>query len=322
MISRRTLCLSALACGIASHASAQTYPAKPVKIIVPFAPGGSADVIARLVADQMTKRLGQPFLIENVPGASGNIGTARAATAPADGHTLLAAFSSFAINPSLFPNLTFDIIKDFKPITMAATATHAVVVHLGLKAQTIKDLEAEVKASGGKMGFAHGGVGTPGHLLGELYRMSAGLDIVSVPFNGVAPAITSILGGHTPLGIVALSPAVKHITEGKLRALAVTGTMRAAVLPNVPTMIEAGRPDIVGDLWVGLLAPGKTPDDLVAKLNAEIVAALQTPEFQDKLKAIGFAPVGNSSAIFATDLAKESAMWGKVIRDAKIEATP
>ncbi|MCA0405366.1 MAG: tripartite tricarboxylate transporter substrate binding protein [Proteobacteria bacterium] len=322
MLTRRGFCAGLVMTGAAGSSLAQTYPAKPVKVIVPFAPGGSADVVARLVCDQLTKRLGQPFIVDNVPGASGNIGTARSAQAAADGYTLLAAFSSFAINPSLFPSLPYDITKDFKPVSLVAAATHVVVVNPSVAAKSIRELEALINSKVSIMSFAHGGVGTPGHLLGELYRMAAHLDLVSVPFNGAGPAVGSVLGGHTPMGVVALSPAFKHITEGRLRALAVTSKTRYHQLPDVPTMIEAGRPDIVGDLWVGMLAPGKTPDDVVKLLNSEIRNALQAPELRAKLQGVGFDTVGTSPDEFATQIAKESAIWGKIIREAKIEASP
>jgi len=321
MLTRRALCATFASLAVSMPARAQSYPAKTVRIIVPFAPGGSVDVVARLIADQLTKRMGQAFIIENIPGASGNIGTGRAAAAAPDGYTLLAAFSSFAINPALYPNLPYDISRDFKPIALAASATHVFVVHPSVKAKTIAELEALIR-SGEVTNYAHGGVGTPGHLLGERYRLSAGLDLVPVPFNGAGPAVTSVLGGHTPMGVLALSPAAKHITDGRLRALAVTSRTRTDFLPDAPTMIESGRPDIVGDLWVGLLAPAKTPDDIVVRLNAEVRAALADPETAAKLKAVGFQPEGSSPEAFGALIRSDAEAWGKVIRDAKIEANP
>ncbi len=296
------------------------YPEKPVRMIVPFAPGGSVDVFARLVSDKLSQKLGKQFYVENVAGASGNIGTGQAAKAAPDGHTVLLAFSSFVINPSLFASVPYDAEKSFDPVMLAVSATHVVTVTPSVPATTIPELVSLIKANPGKYSYAHGGAGTPGHLLGELFRLKANVDIVPVPFNGAGPAITSVLGGHTPIGITALSPAASQIAGGQLRALATTGTKRARTLTSVPTMVEAGHPDIVGDLWVGVLVPTGTSKEITALLNRELKDILAQAETQERLTMVGFEAVASTPDAFAEQIKRELASWRAVIQDAKIKA--
>jgi tripartite-type tricarboxylate transporter receptor subunit TctC len=302
-----------------SSVLAQTYPSRPVRMIVPFAPGGSVDIVARLLGDQLSRKLGQNFIVENMPGATGNIGAGAAARAAPDGQTILFAFSSFIINPMLFASVPYDAARDFMPVTQAVSATHVIVGHPSVAANSLKELVDLIKANPGKYGYAHRGAGTPGHLLGEKFRLATGVDLVAVPFNGAGPAVNSILGGHTPIGVVALSPAAPHILDGKLKAFAVTSKERSGLLPTAQTSTESGYPSIIGDLWVGVFLPARTPQDIADLLYREIKNILAVPEMKDKLAALGFSSVANSPSQFSAELHAEAVRWGEVIKDAKIK---
>jgi tripartite-type tricarboxylate transporter receptor subunit TctC len=297
---------------------AQRYPTRPVRVIVPFAPGGATDIIARPILQELSKRLGQQFYVENVPGASGNIGTAQAAKAAPDGYTILLAYSSHASNQFMFAKLPFDPIKDFAPITIAVTSPAVLSVHPSLPPKTVDDLVELIRANPGKYSFASGGTGTQPHLAGEQFRMSLGLDLVHVPHNGGGPALASAVAGHTPIIFSTLSPAVPFLKEGKLRALAVTGRARSRSTPGVPTMAEAGYPNIEGDTWVGALAPARTDPQIINLLHREIVEILKVPAMREHLVELGYEAVGNSPAEFAAQISSESATWAKVIREAGI----
>src|SRR5499426_439145 len=299
---------------------AQTYPARPVRVIVPFAPGGATDIIARPILQELSKRLGQQFYVENLPGASGNIGTAHAAKAAPDGYTILLAFSSHATNPFMFDKLPFDPVKDFAPITIAVKSPAVLSVHPSLPPKTVDELVALIKANPGKYSFASGGTGTQPHLAGEQFRMSLGLDIVHVPHNGGGPALASAIAGHTPIIFSTLSPAVPFVKEAKLRALAVTGKARSRSTPDVPTMTEAGYPNIEGDTWVGVLAPTGTHPEIITLLNREIVNILKLPAMRERLVELGYEAVGNSPDEFAAQMKSEMVTWAKVIRSAGIRA--
>src|SRR5262245_20224006 len=264
-----------LAAGVAAlplvslSARAQTYPTRPVRVIVPYAPGGPTDLFARLIAQKLSEHLGQQFFVENIGGAGGNIGMGRAAKAPPDGYTILVAAAPLVINPTLYGAVPYDPIKDFDPITLAVASTVLLTVHPSLPARTVKDLIALVRDNPGKYSYASPGTGTPPHLVGELFRLSLQLDLVHVPFNSGGLAVGSTLAGHTPVSFGALRPAVAHIQDGKRRALAVRS--KARTLPDVATMAEAGYPDIAGESWFGVVAPAKTPREIIALLNREIV---------------------------------------------------
>ncbi|RXT51428.1 hypothetical protein B6S44_21250 [Bosea sp. Tri-44] len=319
MINRRHLLASLAFTALPTSSYGQNYPSRPVRMIVPFAPGGSVDTFGRLLSDRLSRSMGQQFYVENIAGATGNIGTGRAAKADPDGQTILLAFSSHVINPALFASLPYDPIKDFEPVTLAVSATHAIIVHPTVPATSLADLIALVKANPGKYSFAHGGVGTPGHLLGEQLRLTTGIDLAPVPFNGAGPAVTSVLTGHTPIGVTALSPAAPQIADGKIRALAVTSASRARLMPQVQTTAEAGQPAIVGDLWVGVLLPARTPKAIADLLQKEIATHLAAADLQEKLAAVGFEPVGSTSEAFANRMATEAAHWRSVIEAAKIK---
>lgn len=300
-------------------AQAQGYPSRPVRMIVTFAPGGTVDVFARIAADKLSKRLGQNFYVENIPGASGNIATAQAAKAAPDGHTLLMAFSTYVINPSLFASVPYDPVKDFEPVTLAVSSTHAITVNPAVPAKSMKELVEVIRATPGKYNFAHGGAGTPAHLLGEQFRLSLALDIVAVPFNGAGPAIASVIGGHTPIGFSTLASAAAQIEGGQLRALAVTSKTRSAQLPGTPTTAEAGFPGIAGDIWVGVLVPARTPKEIVTQLHREITAVIADPDTKERLAKVGFDPVSSTPDAFARQIASELANWRQVISAAKLK---
>jgi tripartite-type tricarboxylate transporter receptor subunit TctC len=299
---------------------AQSYPARPVRVIVPFAPGGATDIVARPILQELSKRLGQQFYVENVPGASGNIGTAQAARAAPDGYTILLAYSSHTSNPFMFDKLPFDPVKDFAPITIAVTSPAVLSVHPSLPSKTVGELVALVKANPGKYSFASGGTGTQPHLAGEQFRMSLGLDLVHVPHNGGGPALASAIAGHTPIIFSTLSPAVPFIKEGKLRALALTGRARSRSTPDVPTMTEAGYPNIQGDTWVGALVPARTDPQIINLLHREIVGILRAPAMHSRLVELGYEAVGNSPEEFAAQIKSEIATWARVIPAAGIRA--
>ena len=298
----------------------QTYPAHPVRAIVPFPPGGATDIVARPIIHELSVRLGQQFHVENVPGASGDIGTAKAAKAAPDGYTLLFAYSSHVVNQSLFGKVPYDPIGDFAPITLVATSPSVLSVHPSVPARTLGELIALVKASPGKYNtYASGGTGTQPHLAGEQLRLSLGLDLLHVPYNGGGPALVSMIAGHTPIGFTTLPPTVPNIKSGRLRALAITGSKRSQSVPEVPTMAEAGHAEVEGDTWVGVFAPAGTDKQVVALLNREIVGILTQPAMKERLVELGYEPVGNRPDEFAAQIRVEIGKWAKVIRSAGIK---
>jgi tripartite-type tricarboxylate transporter receptor subunit TctC len=300
-------------------AQAQSYPARPVRVVVPFAPGGPTDIFARLVVQKLGEQFGKQFYIENVGGASGSIGTAQVAKAAPDGHTILINVSSFAINPVFFGKVPYDPFRDFEPITLAATNDVVIVVHPSVQARTAAELFALIKAGGAKFAFSSGGTGAVTHLMGEQLKLSLGLDLVHVPYNGAGPAIAAVVAGHVPMSISSTPPATAHIAEGRLRAIAVTGKTRSQSLPDVPTMAEAGYPDTQGEQWVGVWAPARTPKDIIAVLNREIARALTSPDIKERFATMGFAPVGSSPEEFAALIRSDMDRWGQVIRAANLK---
>jgi tripartite-type tricarboxylate transporter receptor subunit TctC len=300
-------------------ARAQAWPTRPVRVIVPFQPGGSTDIFARLAAQKLTEHFGKQFYVENVAGATGNVGTAQAARAAPDGHTLLIAFSSYVVNPTLFAKLPFDPDKDFAPVTLAVAAPNLVTVNPSLPARDLKELVALIKANPGKYTYTSGGVGTQAHLLAEMLRLSQALDIVHVPFNGAAPAIASAMAGHTPIAWSTIASAAQALETGQLRPLAVASKRRSQLLSDVPTTAEAGYPDIQGDSWVGLLAPAGTPNEIIGAVQREIAAIIALPEVKERLPTLGFEAVASTPEEFAIRIKVETEMWGKVIRAANIK---
>jgi tripartite-type tricarboxylate transporter receptor subunit TctC len=299
---------------------AQTYPTAPVRVIVPFGPGGPSDVIGRLIAQKLSEHLGRQFFVENIAGAGSNVGMGRAARAVADGYTILVVAPNYVVNPALYEKVPYDPIKDFDPITVAVKTTVVLTVNPSLPVQTMKNLVALIRANPAKYSYASGGIGTPGHLVGEQFRLSLGLDLVHVPYNSAGLAIGSAVAGHTPISFVAPAPAVPQIKDGKLRALAVTSKTRSLALPDVATMTEAGYPDIEFDNWFAVLAPARTPRAIISLLNREIVKIVMLPDVKERLATLGFEPVGNTPEQFASQIRTETAKWARIISAAGIKA--
>ena len=317
---RRLLWLATCAAGLplAGVARAQTYPAKPVRVIVPFAAGGPTDVFARLIALGLSRALGQQFYVDNQPGAGGNIGMGAGARAAPDGHALTVVSTSFVVNPSLYAKIPYSPTKDFAPVTLAAASPNVLVVHPSIPATTVKELIAFLRSNPGKYSIAHPGVGTSSQLGGEMFKHSQDLDLVSVPFNGSAPAVQSALAGHTPIALVVLTPVVPHAKEGKLRALAVTTAKRSPALPEAPTLAEAGLPDQESDTMQGVLAPAGTPEPVIAMLHREIDKVMADPEVAQKMAALGFEKIASTPDEFARRIRADIPKWAKVIQTANI----
>jgi tripartite-type tricarboxylate transporter receptor subunit TctC len=314
--------LIAAACTIAAMAaapSAQNYPDRPVKIVVPFAPAGPTDVIARIVADKLSVTLGKQFYVENRAGAGGNTGTGQVATSAPDGYTLIVVSTGFVVNPSLFAKVPYDPIKDFAPISNIAVSPNVMTVHPSVPAKSVKELVALIKANPGKYSFAAPGAGSTPHLSGEIFRISQGIDMVTVQFTGAGPAIQNTVGGHTPIAFTALPPAAPQIKDGKLRALVVTSEKRVKGLAEVPTVAEAGLAGQEAYTLTGMLAPAGTPKEIVTLLHTEIVKIVGQPDVQKRLDDLGFEVVANTPAQFAERIKVELEKWGKVVRDAKIK---
>jgi tripartite-type tricarboxylate transporter receptor subunit TctC len=300
-------------------AQAQSYPTKNVRVVVPFAAAGPTDVIARIVGQKLGELYGQQFYIENVPGAGGNTGTAQAAKAPADGYTLLVVSTGFIVNPSLYAKVPYDPIKEFAPVTLVAASPNVLVVNPAVPAKSVKELIALIKANPGKYSYAQPALGSTPHLGGELFKLTFDLDLAMVPFPGAAPAITSTIGGHTPIAFTALPPAITAAKEGKVRALAVMAKERVAALPDVPTMAEAGVPDQEADTLTGMVAPAGTPAAIVEQLQRDIAKIVAQPDVKDKLTTLGFRPIANTPAQFSAQIKVEMEKWGKVVRAAKLK---
>jgi tripartite-type tricarboxylate transporter receptor subunit TctC len=313
--------LIGLAVAVASSAQAQGvkdgYPNRPVRMIVPFAAGGPGDIFARLIAQKLSEQLGRQFFIENHAGAGGNIGAGLAARALADGYTLLVGSSTVWVNASLYPEISYDPVKDFDPIIIAATSPEVLVVNPSVPAKTVQELMALVRA-GKYNNFAIPGAGTPPHLSTELFKLSLKLDFVTVPFGGGGPMVQSVVGGYTPVAFSALPPAVAQINEGLLRALAVTSGKRISLLPDVPTMEEAGVPGQEQEAPQCVWAPAGTPREIVDLLYREIARAVATPELKQKMAAIGFEPAAVAPEEFAARIKADIPRWAKLIRDANI----
>src|SRR5215470_6605595 len=319
----RTLAsIFALICiaGAGSESFAETYPARPVRLVVPFGAGGPTDVIARIVAQKLSEAWGQQVYTENMPGAGGNTGVAAAARAAADGCTMLVVSTGFMVNPSMYAKVPYDPVKDFAPVTLVAASPNVVSVNPGFASKTLKELIELVKAHPGTYSFAQPSTGSTPHLAGELFKQQYQLDLVTVPFNSAALAINSTIGGHTPIAFTALPPAMTNIKEGKLRGLAVLSVKRSAALPEMPTNAEAGVPDLESDTLTGIVAPAGTPNEVIDRWCADIAKAVATADVKERLETLGFTPVANTPDEFGARIKLEIAKWGKVVHAANIKA--
>ncbi len=301
-------------------AAAQDYPTKAIKFVVPFPAGGPADTIARILGDKLTVLLGQPVVIENRAGAGGLTGTASVAKSDPDGHTIgIAASSALAINVNLRDTMPFQPLKDFRLITQIVSVPEILVVGEGVPAQSLAELIALAKAQPGKLVFASTGLGGMPHLAAELLKITAGIDMVHLPYTGAAPAVNDLLGGHVQLMFADVPVLLGAVQSGKLRALAIGSRVRSPSVPDVPTTAELGMPDVEADNWYGLVVPAATPAAIAAKLHAAAVEALHSAEVKDKLAAQGAIAVGNSSEEFAAYVKSETDRWGKVISTAGLK---
>jgi tripartite-type tricarboxylate transporter receptor subunit TctC len=302
------------------RAEAADYPARPIMLIVPYPAGGGNDVIARLVAAKMSVRLGQQIAIENRGGAGSTIGTRDVARSAPDGYTLLIATSSLAINPSLYPDAAYDPKKDFAPIGLIATSPSLVLVNPSVPAHSIAELIALAKKEPGKLDFASTGTGTSTHLAGALFAAMAGIKLNAIPYKGVAPAVTDLLGGQVALMFCPMASVVGQVRQGNLRALAVTGVRRSPLFPDLPTVAEAGLPGYASELHYGLVAPAGTPPEIIAKLNAALNNALADDEIRNRLGADGTETLPGTPEAYAADIASEEAKWGAIIKQTGVTA--
>ena len=309
--------LLALAAGtVASSAFAQAWPAKPIRIVVPFPPGGGTDTIARETSQRVAAATGWTFVIDNKPGAGGNLGVDSVAKAPADGHTLvLGQTSNLAINPTLYAKMPYDAQKDLAPIVLLANAPLVMVTGTGTPYKTLADAVNAAKAKPGTLNFASPGNGTVAHLTSEMFQKAAGIDTQHVPYKGAAQALTDVISGTVDLYMSSVPTLIGQIKNGKLRPLAVTSAKRVDDLPNVPTIVESGYKGFDAVTWFGLLAPAGTPKDVIAKLNAEFNKALQNPELRKKLGDEGADPAGGTPEQFAALIKDEIPRWGKVVKE-------
>jgi tripartite-type tricarboxylate transporter receptor subunit TctC len=306
-----------LALAFAAAASAQDYPAKPIRMVVGFPPGGGTDIAARILAPKLSEQLGQPVVIENRPGATGTTAAAQVAASPGDGYTLMMGHVSVnAIAPSLFTNLGYDVLRDFAPVAIAASVPHLVTVHPSLPVSSLKEMIAHLKANPGKLSFPSAGNGSMPHLAGEVFKNLAGVSVLHVPYKGSGQSMADLLGGVHLVAFDTMAAAAPHVRSGKLRALAVSSTGRQPAFPDVATAEEAGLPGYVVTTWYGLFAPGTTPAPIVARLHAEMVKAMQQPDVRGKLEGIGAdGSVSRSPAEFAALVRADTVRYAKIVRD-------
>ena len=304
--------------GVSRMARAQTYPSRPVRIIVGFPAGGPGDTLARLIGQWLSERLHQPFVIENRTGAGGNIGAEAVVRAPADGYTLLLATSASAINVTLYPNLSFNFVRDIAPVAGISRDPYVMVVNPSVPANTVPEFIAYAKANPGKINMGSGGIGVPSHVFGELFEIMAGVNMTHVPYRGAAPALIGLIGGQVQVLFNPQLSSIEYIRAGKLRALAVTSAMRSEALPDVPTVADF-VPGYEASSWTGIAAPKNTPAEIVDRLNKEINAALADPKMKAQFAALGAEPMPMTPTDFGKFIADETEKWGKVIRKANIK---
>ncbi len=297
------------------HAGAQSYPDKPVRMVVPFAAGGTSDILARFVAPPLTAALGQTVIVDNRPGAGSNLGSEIVAKAPPDGYTLIMATPALASNQALYGKLNYDPVNGFAPVTLVAEIPIALVVHPSMPTKTVKELIALAKANPGKLNFGSSGNGGIGHLVGEMFKSATGINMVHVPYKGNGPALIDLMSGVLNLTFTDIAGGMPYIKAGKMRPLAIASAKRSSQLPAVPAMIEAGVPGFVATTWFAVFATGGTPQPIVNRLNSEIVKSLQQPEMREKLTGLGCEVVGNKPEELAAFLRAETTKWAKVIKE-------
>ena len=314
------LALVFLLAAFGNLAAAQSYPAKPIRWIAPFPPGGPVDLLARTVGQKLSEAWSQPVIVDNRAGAAGNLGVEAGAKSPPDGYTLvIVPTGNIVVNPTLFPKLGYKQ-SDLAPVTMLATVENVLVVHPAVPASSMSELVAHAKANPGKLTFASPGAGAQAHLAGELVKLSAGIEMVHVPYKGIGPALNDLLGGQVSMMFSQLSSALPHVRSGKLRAIGMASLKRSPVMPELPTIAEQGFPGFEAVSWYALMVPAGTPQEVIAKLHAETSRILKLAEVREKLAGLGAEPVGNSPQELAATIANESARWADVIRRQGIKA--
>ena len=312
--------LSAAALCMPVPLAAQTFPSKPIRFLVGFAPGGSTDIVARLLAQKMTESMGQQVVVENRPGAGSNIAAEALAKAPPDGYTILACTTGlFAIQPFLYKKLPYDPEKDLLPVTQTGSLPYIIVVHPSLPVKGVRDFVVLAKRRPGELNYASSGIGTGSHLSAEYFRHAAGINLVHVPYKGTGQAMGDLLGGQVVLMFDQPVSSLPHVKVGKLKVLGISSGKRFPTLPEIPTVAEQGLSGFEAISWSGVCAPGRTPADVVAKLNAELVKALKAPDLSERLLRDGIEPIGNSPEAFRAHVRREREKWGKVVRDANVK---
>lgn len=298
----------------ATPVTAQNFPARPIRLVSPFAPGGGNDLVSRTLAQALSKSLGQPVVVDNRPGATTIIGMELVAKAPADGYTLVMSSSTLAINVTLYPKLPYDSIRDFAPVSLLASTPYIVAIYPGLPATTIKELIALARAKPGQLSYPSAGTGNPSHLSVELFASMAGINLLHVPYKGTSPGVVDLIAGRHALVITTVLSVAPFIKSGKLRALAITSETRSPAMPDLPTVIESGLPGFEVSSWSGVLAPANTPRPVVNRLHAEFVKSLNAPEVKELFTTQGILPIGNTPEQFAAILQTDIARWAKVIK--------
>jgi tripartite-type tricarboxylate transporter receptor subunit TctC len=316
----RAVAVTVAALSIAGHAGAQQYPNRPIRMLVGFPPGGGTDIVGRIVAQKLSENLGQVIVVENRGGASGQIAAEIAAKAPPDGYTVMMGhIAAMSILPSLYPKLPYDPVKDFAPITLAAIGPNLLVVHPSVPAKTVKELIALAKARPGDLHYATPGAGTVQHLAAELFKLQAKVDMLHVPYKGSGQSIIDLIAGQVHLDFDAIPVVIGHVRQGRLRAIAVTSAKRSAILPEIPTISEAGLPGFDMSTWWGLVAPAAVNKDIIAKLYTETTNALKLPDVRERLANVGAEPGGNTPDQFGAFIRAEAAKYARIVRDAKIK---
>ena len=319
MIRYRAAILPVLLICSASHVLAQNYPARAIKLVVPSSPGGGSDIVARILAHKLSEQVGQQVVVENRAGAGTIIGNDAVAKSAPDGYTLLMGLSTLAINPSMYATVPYDALRDFAPISQAVSGPNVLILHPSVPARTVKELIALAKAKPGSLTFGSAGMGTSPHLSAELFKTLAHVDMVHVSYKGIAPAVADLLGGHVSLSFSVVPPAIPHVKTGKLRALAVSTAKRSALLPELPTIDEAGVPGYDAVSWYATLAPAGTPQPVVSKLNTEITRQLQAPELRTKLAGLGLEVKTSTPEECAAFMSADWKSWDKIIRALNIK---